>query len=387
MYYLKLYDENLISFNMDNKFGLSISNIKILSSNHFIFPVKLKDEINEQTIEDFISSRIIPKNRAFVQNILEQSGLNINDKKAIIDVSKGLSLTDSYWITNDDTLKYADYNLYDNDFSNILSLVAFTGYSSKIKDLATSPEFSTNGMLPKGWRRINHKVYLYKGSTQSYHFANTGYEPYSEFYASQVAKKMGINHVEYGLSHWKHMLASTCPLFTNIDISYVPICDVVPRGGIKAVYDYIKKLGFTEDFSNMILFDALVMNVDRHFGNFGLLRNNKTGKFIGLAPVFDNGESLLCKALPDVFLNYAEFKKYIEKDEVNISYYGISYNDLVKEFCNKSHITLLRKLLNFEFQKHSSYNLSSKRLRCLNYLIESRAKKFIDIINNNSKKG
>ena len=139
---------------MDNKFGLTITDIKILNDNKKIFPVRLQDKINEETIEDFIKCRIIPKNRAFVHTILESAGLNINDKKSIIDVSKGLSLTDCYWVVQDKTLKFADYNLFDNDFSKVLSLIAFTGYSSKIKELITSPEFATNGMLPKAWRKI-----------------------------------------------------------------------------------------------------------------------------------------------------------------------------------------------------------------------------------------
>jgi len=368
---------------MENEFGLTISDIKILNSNRDIFPVKLKDKIDADTLEDFIKSRIIPKNRAFVQNILEKAGLNINDRKAIIDVSKGLSLTDSYWIVQDESLKFDDYNLFENDFSSVLSLVAFTGYSSKIKELISSPELSTNGMLPKAWRKMKDKIYLFKGSTDSYHFANTGYEPYSEFYACQVAKKMEIDHVEYNLSRWKYMLASTCELFTNKDVSYVQIGDVVTKGGIRAVYKYIKELGFEDKFSNMILFDAIVMNVDRHYGNFGLLRDNKTGKFIDFAPIFDNGESLLCKALPATFENFEEFKKYITKEEINISYYEASYDDLVKEFCNKKQIKMLRKLLNFKLKKHSTYNISAKRLKCLNYMIEYRASHFIDIINKN----
>ena len=380
MYYLKLFDEDLISFNMDNKFGLTITDIKILNDNKKIFPVRLQDKINEETIEDFIKSRIIPKNRAFVHTILESAGLNINDKKSIIDVSKGLSLTDCYWVVQDKTLKFEDYNLYDNDFSKVLSLIAFTGYSSKIKDLITSPEFATNGMLPKAWRKINNEIYLFKGSTASYNYVNTGFEPYCEFYASQVATKMGIEHIDYNLSIWKNTLSSTCKLFTSKNISYVQIGDVVSHGGIKKVYEYVKCLGFEEKFINMILFDAICINTDRHYGNFGLLRDNHTGEFNDFAPIFDNGESLLSKAIPSVFDNKEEFKKYIEKDEINISYYGVSYDDLVKEFCNKTHIKTLRKLLDFKLKKHSSYNLSSKRLECLNYMIQERARKFINII-------
>ena len=385
MYYLKLFDEDLLSFDMDNDLGLNISNIKILNNNRKIFPIYLKNDITEEKIEEFIKSRVIPKNRTFVQTILEAAGLNINDRKAIIDVSKGLSLIDSYWIVQDDTLKFKDYNLYENDFSEVLSLVAFTGYSSKIRDLITSPEFTTNGMLPKAWRRINEKVYLYKGSTKSYQFANTGYEPYCEFYASQVATKMGVDHVDYNLSKWQKMLASTCKLFTSKDISYVQIGDVVSYGGIKKVYEYIKELGFEKKFVDMILFDAICINPDRHFGNFGLLRNNHTGEFIDFAPIFDNGESLLSKTMPDVFKDLHIFKEYIEKDEVNVSYYGVSFDDLVKEFCSKSNIKQLRKLVDFKFEKHSSYNLPAKRLDCLSYMIQERAKRFITLINEEKK--
>ena len=46
MYYLKLFDEDLISFNMDNKLGLNITDIKILSNNKKIFPVRIQYKIN-----------------------------------------------------------------------------------------------------------------------------------------------------------------------------------------------------------------------------------------------------------------------------------------------------------------------------------------------------
>lgn len=379
MYYLKLYDENLLSFDMDNKFGLNVSNIKILSENRDLFPIKLK-EVNENNLVDFIESKIIPRNRIFVNAILESSGLNINDKKSIIDVSKGLSLTDSYWIVKDNTYKFSDFNLFNNDFSSVLSLVAFTGYSSKISDLITSPEYTTNGMLPKAWRRVNNGVYLYKGSTYAYHFANTGFEPFCEFYASQVAKKMEISYVSYDIEKWKGMVSSTCPLFTDVDTSFVQIADVVKTGGIKKVYEYLCEIGLEEKFEDMILFDALCMNTDRHFGNFGLLRDNHSGEFIDFAPVFDNGESLLSKAMPNIFKKREEFISYINRSDVNISYYGVSYDDLVKEFCKKRHIKMLRKLVDFKFEKHKRYNLDSKRLDCLSLMIRLRAQRFIEIL-------
>jgi len=42
----------------------------------------------------------------------------------------------------------------------------------------------------------------------------------------------------------------------------------------------------------MMLLDYLILNHDRHFKNFGILRDSQTLKIIGAAPVFDNGSSL-----------------------------------------------------------------------------------------------
>lgn len=46
----------------------------------------------------------------------------------------------------------------------------------------------------------------------------------------------------------------------------------------------------------MLVFDALIYNEDRHFGNFGVLRDNHSGNIIAPAPIFDNGLSLFCYA-------------------------------------------------------------------------------------------
>ena len=78
-------------------------------------------------------------------------------------------------------------------------------------------------MFPKTWRRINNEILLYKGSTNYLGLSNTGMEPYSEYYAQQVADALGYNHVKYNLETWKDQIVSICPLFTSKDISFVPI--------------------------------------------------------------------------------------------------------------------------------------------------------------------
>lgn len=382
MYYLKLFDEDLISFDMYRDYELRIDKIKVLSQNKKIFPINLQKEVNSYEILNFINSRTIPKNRSFVNTILESAGLNLNDKKGIIDISKGLSLTDAYWIVQDNSLKFKDYNLFDNDFSEVLSLISFTGYGEKIKELITSPEFTTNGMLPKGWRRINNEIYLYKGGTDNTIASNAGYEPYSEYYASQIERTMNLDHVNYDLDKWNGILASTCKLFTSKDISFVPIYSIIKDFTLDSVYETIKKYHLENKFADMILLDALTLNPDRHFGNFGVLRNNHSGEIIDLAPLFDNGESLLALGDLDAFNDKQKFEKYINAPKNNYSFFGTSFDDLVVYFCNKDQIKKLNKLYNFNFEKHSKYNLSDNRLELLSMMIRERAIHLVNVIEN-----
>lgn len=54
---------------------------------------------------------------------------------------KGLSLNDSYWVVpNGFCGNFADYNLYENRFSEMLALVAYTGDGGSRRAFSTSPE-------------------------------------------------------------------------------------------------------------------------------------------------------------------------------------------------------------------------------------------------------
>ena len=58
------------------------------------------------------------------------------------------------------------------------------------------------------------------------------------------------------------------------------VCDKLAIPGMKEFIDY------------MLAFDYLMANTDRHFGNFGAIRNVETLEWIGPAPIFDSGTSL-----------------------------------------------------------------------------------------------
>ncbi len=375
-YELKHFDTTLIRFSATEDSNTPEIQILWLNDEHKdLLPLDL--DVSSDGIAKWLKHRTIPKNRAYVHNFLSKCGLNLNRPINIIKVSKGLSLNDCYWVVEEGfNGKFSDFNLYDNRFSQILALIAFTGYGSSIRtSLASCPEFTTNGMLPKCWRRERGQIRLFKGGTSG--ASNTGNEPYSEFYAFQVAEAMGINAIPYNLSKWKGELCSTCDLFTSKDYSFLPVGRIVTTGGMKAVREYYESLGsdFVNALDDMIVLDALIFNTDRHFGNFGFLVDNKTNKISAPAPLFDHGNALFNFAGLDDLSSEDTLKRYAD------TLLPCVYDDFVasaKKVLNPAHKEGLRRLLNFKFIKHSRYNLPNNRLKLIEKQIQRRAKELLD---------
>jgi len=340
-------------------------------------PIGLK--LTERGIISWLKSRVVHKKRANAEILLTKLGLSFNDILGIIRASQGLSLNDSYWVVEDGfDGKFENYNLYENKFSRTLALIAYTGHGSSVaRGFTSSPEFTTNGMLNKCWRRVDGKIYLYKGGTMG--AANTGKEPYSEFYAAQIAQTMGIKHVEYNLRQWKGMISSVCELFTDINTAYVPIWRFVEKESLLAIAQLLKDYGekFYNEFADMLVFDALIFNTDRHTGNFGLLVDSHTNKVNAFAPVFDNVLSLFNFAMEDDLADIANYSK-TRKPAM-----GGSYEKVVSAFISKRQRELLRKMVNFKFAHHPRYNLPNSRLKTIENPAKEgkRALKFVVIAN------
>lgn len=334
-------------------------------------------ELSGSGIAKWLKQRTIPKNRAYVNSFLSKCGLHINRPMNIIRVSKGLSLNDCYWVVEEGfNGTFEKYNLYDNRFSQLLALIAFTGYGSSVRtSLVSCPEFTTNGMLPKCWRRVNGTIRLYKGGTSG--ASNTGCEPYSEYYAAQIAEVMGINSVSYNLSKWKGELCSVCDLFTSKDYSYLPIGRMVTAGGMEAVREYYQSLGkeYIDALNAMLVFDAVIFNTDRHFGNFGFMVNNKTNKITASAPLFDHGNALFNYAGRDDLENFAALEAYAA------TLMPCTYDDFTgtaKKALTPELREGLRHLLDFKLKKHPRYNLPDKRLKLLEQFVQKQARVLLE---------
>ena len=375
IYTLKHFDTPLIRFSADSGADPNTKILWINEEKKQFFPLDL-EEVSALGVERWVRHRSIPKNRAYVNTILSAMGLSINRPFDILHISKGLSLNDCYWVTEDGFDGcFAKNNLYDNRFSRVLGQIAFTGYgSSNISGLTSSPELTTNGMLPKCWRRENGVIRLYKGGTQG--ASNTGNEPYSEFYAAEIARLLDVNAISYGLSKWKGTLCSTCELFTSKDYAFVPVGRILRSGGMKAVREFYQELddAFVKQLDDMIIFDAVILNTDRHYGNFGFLVDNKTNRIIAPAPLFDHGNSLLNFAARDVLTDKKAILKYAQAQLPCV------YDDFISEakpLLTHEHRNNLRKLLDFSFVKHSRYNLPKERLALIETVVHEQAKELL----------
>lgn len=368
---LKQFDDVLLNFMTKRTIdGIDVSITSINKDKVERLPLGMSP--TSESLTRWLRHRTIPANRAYAQNFLSKNGLSENDFIGILQICKGLSLTDCYWVTYpNDQKTFAEVNLFDNRFSQVLSQIAFTGYGSSLASkFRSSPEFTTNGMLPKAWRRKEGKVLLYKGGTSG--LANTGKEPYSEFYAAQVADAMGIPHVTYGLSKWKGQLCSTCELFTSKDISFVPASTLISTSRISQIIDWFDDHGWKNDLADMLVLDAVIRNTDRHLGNFGFLVDNHTNQLLRPAPIFDNGLSLYCYVMDNDLNNLSEQEKtlapalYADFDEVALHVIGQKQKQE------------LRHLLTFKFKKHSRYNLSDERIKMLESAIQGKVRYLLE---------
>ena len=99
-YILKQFDKPLVKFSATT--DTSEPEIQILwtdEENKKLFPLDMT--LTPDGLSRWLRHRTIPKNRAFVHDLLAKSGLSLNRPLGIIDVCKGLSLNDCYWVVKD----------------------------------------------------------------------------------------------------------------------------------------------------------------------------------------------------------------------------------------------------------------------------------------------
>ena len=125
----------------------------------------------------------------------------------------------------------------------------------------------------------------------------------------------------------------------------------------------------------------MIYNEDRHFGNFGLLRDNMTGEFIAPAPMFDHGHALFSQASPEKFNDLDSYAKTL-----TTPYEGLTFDKILTEVAGKTQIAQLRKMANFSFTRHPSLNLPEERLQKIERFVRARAVRMLALVRTRSAK-
>lgn len=80
------------------------------------------------------------------------------------------------------------------------------------------------------------------------------------------------DYVRYDLDVYHDQLVSKCDLFTSENIGFVKASRIFgQKKRIVDLLEYYEKLGSGDAFRRMCLLDALILNLDRYYGNFGVL--------------------------------------------------------------------------------------------------------------------
>jgi len=298
-----------------------ISKIRgIISKEHLpvgVVPMQCQNEtIDRFAFNQWWTGRSIPASRMGLSDMLDTLG--IASSNLLLTKCLGLSLSDHYWIRPyESNMLWEDVNFFDNDFSEDIGDLLFgTNGKNSGFDLS-SPDNTSDGNLKKRWKIIDGKRCLLKSGSNPY-----SQQTFNEVIASKIMERFGIDHVPYSVTWINDEPYSVCEDFVTKDtelISAWRVLQLRTKANHESEYlhyvNICRELGIdiVSSLDKMIVLDYIIANEDRHFNNFGLLRDANTIEWIGAAPIFDSGTSLwydrLTSRIPINGVNCKPFKK------------------------------------------------------------------------------
>lgn len=302
-YTLMHKDIRIADIEMDIHTGV-ISKIKTLYNiEHLPVGVRIqKNIVDRASLNNWWLERSIPSSRSGIKDALISLGLSTTS--SLLTKSYGLSLSDQYWVCPEDShLEWGKVNFFYNDFADDIGNILFGKKAqNKVLDFS-SPDNTSDGNLKKRWKIINKKRCLIKGGSNPFR-----QQPFNEVIADKIMTCLGIDHISYETIWDGGFPYSICEDFITADTELIPawrIMQVRKKKSSDSVYRHFlaccECIGIKQaaQFLNqMIVLDFIIANEDRHFNNFGAVRNAETLEWIGMAPIYDSGSSLGYDKLP-----------------------------------------------------------------------------------------
>lgn len=287
------------------------------------------DNIDKKMFNKWWKNRQIPASRNGLKEVLYKSNIYDKDNFDLLDTKAYcLSLSDQYWVkrTNEDIL-WEDINFFDNEFSEDIGKILFDGGETPVTLNLNTPDMTSNGNYEKRWKIINGDRYLVKAGGKM-----INQEPFNEVIATRLYERVlnDDEYVKYDIVYDNERAVSICKNFIT------PNTELIPAWKINEYFEFNEDETKYEHYvrclnelnipnanlllDKMIICDFILANKDRHFNNFGVIRNIETLEFEKVAPIYDNGCSLWFDEndmfVGDFFLT-KPFEEY-EKVQVNL---------------------------------------------------------------------
>lgn len=253
-------------------------------------------------LNEWWTDRSIPASRSGIREALETMGLL--NTGALLVRCYGLSLSDQYWICPEDSgLTWDRINFFDHDFSDDIGDVLFGAEKKADRLDFSSPDNTSDGNLKKRWKIIDGTRCLVKGGSNPFR-----QQPFNEVIASEIMARLDIPHIPYTVTWSKGAPYSVCENFVTRDTELIPAWRILrtqKKNNSVSVYQHFinccEALGINEPvpfLDRMLTLDYIIANEDRHFNNFGVLRDAETLRWLGFAPIYDSGSSLAYDKMP-----------------------------------------------------------------------------------------
>lgn len=255
--------------------------------NKYKSPLALQiDDINYTKIYKWLVHRALPLSRKNADKIYMTLGLSRDNQEfEMMCITHALSINDNYWVANENELgkiKYEDINLFTNSLNKSLYLVALRGDNTfTITDKNISAEYTGQGTYPKCFVRENNEIYLYKNGPIG--------EITNEIYAGFIAQLVGFKSATYEYKKLDNIDCTKSKILTGLNENW-------ENAFIISEYTYTNYGKIPQEFAidrykleyaNMIIFDALVLNDDRHMKNWAFSINANTNTIDGISYSYD----------------------------------------------------------------------------------------------------
>ena len=261
-----------------------------------------RDGVDRAALNAWWIDRCIPASRSGVRKALET--LELPNTQVLLTRCFGLSLSDQYWVRpHGSDLRWERINFFENPFSEDIGDVLL----GKATDVAnfdfSSPDNTSDGYLKKRWKILDGKRCLIKGGSNPFR-----QQPFNEVIASGIMERLGIPHVSYTVIWSKDAPYSVCEDFVTENTELIPAWRLLQAkkqknstSRYRHLLECCELLGIgniTPFLDRMLVLDYIIANEDRHFNNFGALRNAETLEWLGMAPIYDSGSSLGYDKMP-----------------------------------------------------------------------------------------